>query len=178
MYPQSNTVVEAPFDFYDGNLSFSGRTLSAWHILTWQYLHTLLWKSSPNPSDCEGISCTHPLQVTTQIFSWIQMWDLARLFQNLKLVLVKPFFCGYECMFVSLLRWKVNFINFLADTWRFCTKIELYLEPFTIPFPYINIVIPATKERKLNQKEKLLCFTVVLELVWWCAGSVFHQTNL
>ena len=72
---------------------FLGRFLLAWHILTWKYLPTLLYKTL---QICQVARAQHStLQITPQIYNWIQVWALIGPFQNFHLLLVNPFFCWF-----------------------------------------------------------------------------------
>lgn len=50
-----------------------GRSLSAWHILTWQYLSTPLCKSTLTLSACQNITCAQPLQITSLMYTLIHV---------------------------------------------------------------------------------------------------------
>ncbi len=80
-------------------------TQSFW---VWVYQHGTSWLSNICPlffakmlQICQiaRASPVHsPLQITTQMFSRIQVWAMAGPLQNFNLLLVKPFFCWFGCM--------------------------------------------------------------------------------
>ncbi len=149
-------------------------SLSAWHILTWQYLPTLLCKNAPNLSDCEGISCAHctALFRSPHRFSigfrsglwlghsktWIFFWS-------------SHSFVDLDVCFGLLSCWKIKFLfifSFLAEAWRFCANIDWYLELFIIPSTLTKAPVPAEK----NSPKAWCCHHHASLWVWCSFGDV------
>lgn len=98
-----------------------GRCLSALHVLTWQHLPTPLCQSALTLSACQNISCAQPLQITSLMFTLIQVWVLAGPLQNFNLFLQEPCFHRFGRMLwvgVELMGEISLHLHLLIDTFH------------------------------------------------------------
>ncbi len=160
-------------------------TQSFW---VWVYQHGTSWLRNICPlffaktlQICQIVRASpvhSPLQITPQIFNWIQVWALAGPFQNFIIFWWSRSFVEFDVCYRLLSCWKMKFLfSFLAEAWRFCANIDWYMELFIIPSTLTKAPVP---EEKQPQSVMLLppCFTVGMVFLWWCAVLFFHQTYL
>lgn len=128
---------------------FLDQTLSAKDILIWLNFPALLSKSSPNVSDCEGISCALPfLHISTHISCQTKFWALTCLFQ-------------YLIKFSFIFSVPAGFVPKL-------TVLELCIILFTLT-KFVNKEIGKQPQSLMLP---LSCFIVVILLLWYC-GKLF-----
>lgn len=92
--------VEAPSDFITALNLFDS---------TWQYLPALLLlKRSKICQIARTSPVRSPLQITLQMFNWIQVWARVGPFQNVNLLVEKPCFCWCGCMLWVVLKGEIT----------------------------------------------------------------------
>lgn len=90
-------------------------------------------------------------------------------------------FVDLNVCFSLLSCWKVKFLfifSFLTEAWRFCAKIDCYLELFIIPSTLTKALVPAEEKQPQSMMLPPPCFTVGMVFFGWCAVFFLQQTYL
>lgn len=158
---------------------FLSRSLWAWHIMPWQSFPLFLAKAHKSVRLQRHLMCSalfrspHRFSIGFRSSLWLGHS------KSLIFFWLSHSFVNFEVCFWSLSCWKVKSLfifSFLAETWRFCAKIDWYLELFIMPSTLTKALVPAEEKQSQSIILPPTCFTVGMVFFWWWGVLFLHQT--
>ena len=85
------------------------------------------------------------LQVSSQMFNWVQVRTFTGPLKNIYFILIQPLQCGFSFVFQIIVLLKCESptqLRFMADSSRFSSRILLYFAPSHCPFHLAKLARP------------------------------------